>query len=225
MRLFLCLSLLAMSCGQPNAKSSTRSFKEFEGVITYKIYYVNKPDSAGKADTMRVIYSKGNMVREYNPTAKNQLKKEIFFASNNAYYSIITGIDSAYSFDLKDAKLKLIHSDYNATPVNILGRPCERLKFDEVFMGKAKFYVSNIFLYNKDILRVDKKYFSNWHFGNFDKYISEAGCLYLRFESDIQLYSQDELARSIYEAVDIKEQPVDPKVFLIDTSRVKRMKF
>lgn len=197
--------------------------KGFEGIIKYHITYKNNKDSGFYVgDTLLLYYSKGNLIKQFNGKFRLGLKKEIFLSARNEYYMSFGSSDALYSYDLtKEHDTKLDSMNHSSTGVKILGYPCEKIEFHNIRMGPTKYYITTSYWSSKQILPVDRKYFKKWKYGSFDKFIDEAGSLYLQYQIDIQRFGQYSLSTRIYTAFDIKEQALDEKMFTVDATKVK----
>ena len=195
---------------------------EFEGVITYKITYINNRDSSGNSDTMRLYYSKGNLVKQYNSTSSSVLKKELFIGSTNSYYMKFGNSDSLYAYDISKNDRVLVNTNATDNDATILGHDCNRIEFNQLHTGEYNFYIYSSFWYSDKILKVNPEYFKGWNYGGFNKFINKTGVLYLKFQSAIQYYGKTELSTKIFQAVGIEEKKLDPKIFAIDSSVITR---
>jgi len=208
------------------AGGGQRDVKEFEGVITYRIAYRNKDFSSVFGDTMKVYYSKGRLARLYNGRGEKALSKEVvLMASHRCFYGKRMSDTVSVSDITKDGNFELVNTKRTSDDTRILGQVCRRMEIDQVYKGTEKFHLYGIFLYASDVLQVDKRYFKDWNLFQFNRFIDEAGSLYLKFELKILDDKGMEHWATTFTAVEIKEQRVDSSVFYIDTSVTKPMQF
>ena len=216
---FLLLIGIALCCSRCDS-SGNDSVKEFEGVITYRIVHQHDPDSARYGDTVLIYYAKGNIVKQYNSKTIGGIAKEVFLAEKGINYVTRTGTDSVYQFDLRQNPLQLVSTKHELPENRILGHICEKLEMRQLYKGQNTFYVYNSYYYSPGYLPVNTAHFNDWNYGGFKDYINTAGCFYLKSESDIQYYGQQDLVKRIYYAVNVKEKTLDPSIFEVDTSNL-----
>jgi hypothetical protein len=210
-----------IACNQNT--DSKQDKKNFEGVVTYKILYDNNDDTALYGDTMRMYYSNGNFIKEYNGESPKGLKREMFISSINKYYMNIGNSDSFYNYDITKNVNTLVNSKHTQNDTAILGYSCDKVEFTQLHPN-PNFYIYNSYYYSDKVLRIDPKYFEAWNYGSFNKFINEAGSFYLKFQTSIQYYGKKDLVTKIFEAVRIEEKKIDPQIFIIDSSKIERFK-
>jgi len=217
---FLLFFLPVLSCKNATTNQLSNG-KEFEGVITYRITYDGYPEDYSYGDTMRFWYSKGNCIKEYNGKAIHGVRKEIFLIKGNRYFVQMVNGDSLLTTDVTSDKfMSLKDSHHSFTETRILGHTCEQIDQDlEYTKGHLPCFVS--LLYSKEVLPVDKQNFKNVKFSCFDRFIDESGAFYLSYFLRIQDSNKDAPSSYKFTAINIREQPVDPSIFNIDTSRIK----
>ncbi|KAA2243340.1 hypothetical protein F0L74_12610 [Chitinophaga agrisoli] len=194
---------------------------EFEGIITYKIIY--KDYTLGDyGDTLKVFYSKGNMIRAYNTKDPKGLRKEIFLAKGPRYFMNIGPSDTLYSYDITSNNLVLTDTK-KLQSKKILNYTCERFDMYATLTTKsgAPVFTAQSTTFSRDALKVNPLHFKNWRFGNFNIYVEHAGSLPLRSESTTKYSDKTSMGTKIYEAVAIAPQQLDPKMFEIDESMVR----
>ena len=130
--------------------------------------------------------------------------------------------DTLYSFDITENK-NHVHNSSKLLPYpnKILDHPCERMDIFETHKSDVTFYIDQSFIFSRDVLKVNPAYFKNWRFSSFNTYIDEPGVLYLRCETKIRYNENIDFGTKIYEAVEINERVLNPKLFDVDTSIVK----
>ena len=219
------LIFFSLNCGQKVNTNLKKEVGYFEGIITYKILYRNNKDADLYGDTMKVYNSKGNLLKEYNGTSPKGLRQEIFFGSTNKYYMRIGAVDSLYSYDITKNDIVLISEKHLKNDTSILGYACDKIEFNQLHSPSPYFYVYSSYSFSDSVLKVDKKYFKDWTYGSFNKFINEAGSFYLRFQTSTQYYSEKDLVTKIFEVVQIEHKPIDPAMFRIDTTRITKFKY
>lgn len=215
------LFTILSACNSTGQKPVSKNIKEFEGIITYKITYKNNPDSLLYGDTLKVLYSKGNFIKQYNGMSPKGLNRELFLKDNSQYYMQIGASDTLYSFDIRQKNVRLLRSEKSAGIYKILGYDCEQIQFHQVYEGDYPFAIYNSYIYSRNILRINAVWFKDWNYGNFNQFIQESGAFYLRFETGMQHGDQKELVTKIFEAIEIKEQALDSSLFAIDILKIK----
>lgn len=197
----------------------------FEGMITYKISYTSNDNEPSLGDTMKVYYSKGNLLKEYNGKNLKGLKKEIFLGATNEYYMQHVASDTLFSYDISNNTLTLVGSKYAANNAQILGFDCNKVEHVQM-MHPSELYIFffSTYFYSTKALRINKTYFKNWKFGNFNTYTNEAGNFYLKCIGSHFKPGTTELITRTYEAVNIQEKQIDPTMFYVDTLKVKAFK-
>lgn len=123
--------LCGAGCRQPDG---TKDGKEFEGVITYKIFYSEKDDPFIYGDTMRIYYSKGNIARVYNGQGADAIKKEVFLGESRRYLIRLNASDTVLTYDMGDrGNFTLAAMKRSSEDTRILGHTCKKIAFDEVY--------------------------------------------------------------------------------------------
>ncbi len=195
--------------------------KEFEGLVTYRITYDNHPEDNSYGDTLKLWYSKGNLIKNYNGKAEHGIRKEIFLIKGNRYFFQVGNSDTLINADIgSDKYMILVSSQHSITDTRILGHTCEQVD-QELEYNRFKLPVFVSYLYSKDVLPMDPDYFKNRKFSCFDRFIEESGVFFLRYVYKVQYPGRTGPSIFTFTAIDIKEQPVDPTIFNIDTSKVK----
>lgn len=216
---------LFWACQNPSDNQLFKG-KEFEGVITYRITYDNWPEDYSYGDTLKVWYSKGDLIKVYNGKAVKGFRKEIFLLNGNKYFFQVGNSDSLYSIDIgSDKYMKLVDSHHSFTDTRILGHTCEQIDQDLQYAGKNQAPFIFSLLYSKGVLPMDKDHFKDRKLSGFDRFIDESGAFYLRFRYTAQLANRSGLSTYTFTATNIREQPVDPAIFNTDTSKVKPFVF
>src|ERR1700754_4239046 len=96
--------------------------KEFEGLVTYRITYENHPEDISYGDTLKLWYSKGNLIKSYNGKAVHGIRKEIFLIKGNRYFFQVRDSDSLITADIASEKyMTLVSSQHSITDTRILG--------------------------------------------------------------------------------------------------------
>jgi hypothetical protein len=182
--------------------------------------------SAVFGDTMKVYYSKGRLARVYSGSGEEALSKEVVLMASHRFISGMKMSDTVSICDISnDGNFDLVNTKRSSGDTRILGHVCRRMEIDQAYKGREKFHLYGIFLYAGDVLRVDKQYFKDWNLFQFNRFIDEAGSLYLKYELKILDDKGMEHSTTTFTAVDIKAQKVDSSAFYIDTSITKPMQF
>lgn len=221
---YVCYFLLITlsSCSRQLDGHNGNTDKEFEGVITYKISYESFNDSALYGDTLRLYFSKGNWIKKFNGTDPGCLRQEIFLNNGSMVYMNIGKSDTLYSYDISQNKnLTITSTKKNPSANKILNYTCESIEINQVFRSHITFFIDETYVFSKDALKVNPEHFKNWHFGDFNTYINHANALFLRYKTTIRSRDNGLVETKIYEAVDIKEEKLDPKLFEINLANVK----
>lgn len=211
---------LILSCNS----SPTQIEDEFEGMIIYKITYKNSADTLIYGDTLRVTYSKGNLLYEYNSKVPNGLRKMVYLWKKSSLYSYIGDSDTALTSDITSLQgLIRTSSIQSKSEQVILGHKCEEISNISVHLGKDTYYLHEKYLFSRDMLKVNKAYFKNWNHGYFNDFISETGVFYLKYEGEVKYDENVSFGTRIFQAVNVEPKAINPKVFYIDTSKLKEL--
>jgi hypothetical protein len=207
------------------SRPGTHAFqgKEFEGVITYRISYVNCPDNIINGDTLSVFYSKGNLVKLYNGNKPDLPYREVYLLAGNQYYLQIRRSDTISRFDVRQNKnMDLVASSHSLSDTRILGYDCEDIKFQLKYHGNSELHMFNEFLYSTKVLKVNKDYFRDRKYVFFNQYIDESEAFYLKYIFGVQYLGRSGLSTITCTAVKIEELKIDPSVFKVDTTKLKQ---
>jgi len=218
---FVCL----LGC-HPSSNSNYQN-KEFEGIIKYKTKYYSWQDSSKGDfvhDTLTIYYSHGNLAKIHTDAA---MHKEIFLSKGNKYFYIRSNIDTLFWFDITtNPKMELSDMQVKNYDKTILGHKCESVDLLIKHPDKdLPFYTTVSYIFSRNNLRVEKANL-NWNkYAFFDKFIDESGCFYLGYKYAAHSTTGFKVLLSTeYEAISIKEQKVDPKVFELDKFPLKELK-
>ncbi|WP_448703014.1 hypothetical protein ACFGVR_11740 [Mucilaginibacter sp. AW1-3] len=216
--------LLIMLCACNSANKTQQPVKEFEGVITYKTKFTSWKDSdnaAASTDTLRVYYSHGNLAKINSANNPSTLKKEIFLFSERKYYGTRFGTDTLYWANAAPAAdMQLSKMDVAKSEKTILGHQCEDVYLNIKTRHDSLTYLTeNTYTFSRNYLQIDKNHLNWYKVGFFDKFINESGCFYLGFKYVLHYKTSDKiLYTKQYEAIEVKEQKVDPGIFNPDRS-------
>jgi hypothetical protein len=214
--------MLLSACAQKTPGNNKKERNDFEGIVTYKIIEDDFYKNRSYGDTMRLYYSHGNVIKEYNGKLP-VLRKEIFLGSSNKYYMKIGDNDTLYGYDLKQNNSVTTGTSNVDKDTIILGHTCNKIGFD-IHYTNPDLFTYCFFWYSPDVLRIDPQYFKDWKFGNFDQFINQSGCLYLKFQGSIKYLSQNKFVTRTYEAVSIEEKKLDPEIFSIENAPITEYK-
>lgn len=214
------ITLLLVSLAGCKESTRAKDEKEFEGVITYKILYRGKDYSSVYGDTMKVYYSKGNIARVYNSQGADAIRKELFYGESRRYLIQLAASDTVLIYDMADrGNFKVAATKRSSEDTKILGHICKKMEFDEVYHRGGNIKVHIGYLYSPGVLKVNKRHFKDWNFGDFNTYINEAGVFYLKCETSV---GQDTKSNTMtYMAADIQEKKIDSTIFHVDTTITK----
>lgn len=214
------LTTIILSCNStPNQIKG-----EFEGIITYKNTYKNFADSLLYGDTMRVTYSKGNLLYEYNSKVPNGIRKMVYLWEKPSHYTYVGESDTALTYDITSwGGLVRTSSVLSKSREVILGHKCEKLSRVFVHLGKETFYMYEKYVFSKEMFKVNKAYFKNWNHSYFNDFISESGVFYMKYENEIKYGENLSFGTKISQAVSVEQKPISPKVFYVDTSKLKEL--
>lgn len=213
---------LAAACHTPSIRPH-QDGKEFEGVITYAICHPNDPDSALYGDTVKIFYSHGNMIKEYNDTSPTGLKREVFLKKGARYYLNIGGSDTLYDFDITARDLRIKNFQVVDTSITVLGYPCETILYRQSYKDEDGLQINSTYSYSKNALLVNAEDLANWKFGNFDVFVKESGHFYMEYIYEARS-SHGLLTKRIFHAVHVQEQWLDSSLFSIGNKPVKEFK-
>src|SRR5450631_4467761 len=133
--------------------------KEFEGIITYRLTYSEISQNRRSGDTLKVIYSKGNLIKQYNWNNSEATRKEIFLVDGNRFYTLLGRNDTLYSADISNHhSTRLIRSTHSISDTRILGYDCEQI--DQYFESGVEDFKTHIeLLYSNAALKMNTEYF------------------------------------------------------------------
>lgn len=208
------------------AKPKETSQKEFEGVITYhEVEFINYPD--GKSflnDTVQLFYSHGNYVGIHSEkSAKFHVVKDYYLESKPLRLFLYNTSDTLHQLNLNFPVQKLDGFKVKKINDKILSRDCENIEVNVSYPQKdSTTYTDFNFIISRGYLKIDKQHFKNWNLGFFNKIADETGVFYLRLKAvHFDSTHKNALSAKIYDVISVKEQPVDPKIFEIDTTMIK----
>jgi hypothetical protein len=224
------LAIALSSCNFSKGIKDKAPVKEFEGIITYKIEYTSWRDSDQAKpyiDTLKLYYSHGNIMKIRSGNGLMSAKKEIILLQNHQYYFKLVNKDTLFRFDItKSPGMELSEMHVNDYDKQILGHKCERvdLSIKHTRKGPA-FFTENSFIFSRDYLQINRENIDWYKFAFFDKFIDESGCLYLGYKYALHSSIDNKVIESFnYEAISVKEQKIDPKIFEVDNLPLKDFK-
>lgn len=205
-----------------NQKSSVA--KEFEGIITYHEITANYSGEFNLNDTAVLFYSHGNYVGvHFTLSPKFHLFKDYYFQHNALRLFLFNNSDTLHQLDLKNSIEKLDSFKVKKIKEQVLSRKCESIELSTSYAEKdSTTYTDYTFIFSRGYLKVDKEHFKNWNLGFFNKVINESGAFYLKFRAiHYDSSHKNILSTKTYEAISVNAQPIDPRVFAIDTTKIK----
>ncbi len=207
--------------------SSNDQDKEFEGVIKYKTKYWSWQDSSKGyfvQDTLTIYYSHGNVAKVHTNSA---MHKEVFLSNGHKYFYVRSNIDTLFWFDVTNKpKMELSDMQVKKYDQAILGHKCESVDLLIKHPDKnLPFYTTVSYIFSRNYLKVNKALL-NWNkYAFFDKFINESGSLYLGYKYAAHSTTGYKVLLSTeYEAISVKEQKIDSKVFELDKFPLKELK-
>lgn len=209
--LFIVIFLFS-GCRQKHQKNT----KEFEGIITYRItrggiYHVKAPS----ADTMKIYYSHGNMIKLMN--GKIGVKEE-FFLKDKGYYFTDHRSNSLFTSDPTNSGGFILMSVSDARPFHaVLKYPCKVINVSHGYVSKHSYMLYDTYGYSGQAFPIDPEFFKKDRYGDFSRFTDESGAYYLYHRLSIVRPIEGETNYITEEAIDIKPQKIDPKMFDIDT--------
>lgn len=220
------ISTAQLGC-KPPTKPKQASQKEFEGVITYReAEFINYPNSKSfVSDTVQVFYSHGNYVGIHSKQSANfHVVKDYYFHDKALRLYLYNTSDTLHQLNLNSPGEKMEGFKVTKVSGQVLSRDCENIEVNLSYPQKDSTTYSDFnFVFSRGYLTVDKQHFKNWNLGFFNKIIAKSGAYYLK----LQMVHYDSTHKNILSAktkdvISVEEQPVDPKMFEIDTTMIKR---
>ena len=197
--------------------------KEFEGIITYHEIAISSDDIFNEDDTVQLFYAHGNFVGVHSDKLpKYHLVKDYFFANKSLRLLLFNTSDTLYQLGLNLPGQKLEGFTVQKVSDQILSRKCENIAVNISFHGKDSVTYTDLnFTFSREYLKIDKQHFKNWNLGYFNKVVDESGAFYLRFKSiHFDSSHKNILSSKTYDVISVKETPIDPKIFEIDTTKI-----
>jgi len=216
------ISLVQCNATRSSPKSSFKP--EFEGVITYHEIRKSNDGFIDIDDTVQHFYSHGNFVNIHSvKSSPFHIVKDYYLADKALRLNLFNNTDTLYQLRLNSPAAKL--ESFKVAKVNdrILSRDCENIQMEESFPEKdSTTYTITNYTFSRNYIKVDTNHFKGWKLGFFNKIVDESEAYYLRLQSVHYGSShKNVLSTLIYDVISVKEMPIDPKVFEIDTTLVK----
>ncbi|QIL39406.1 hypothetical protein G7074_09030 [Pedobacter sp. HDW13] len=213
-------------CKYGKAHIQKQDIKEFEGIITYHEILKNRDSLLNVDDTVKVFYAHGNYVGVHSEgSEKFHLVKDYYFEDKPLRLLLFNNSDTLYQMSLNFPIEKL--ERFKVTKINnqVLSKQCERIDLNTSYAENDSVTYSDFsFIFSRGYLNVKKEHFKNWNLGYFNKVVNECGTLYLSFKAvHFDSSYKNILSVKTYDIISVKEQPVDPKIFEIDPSKIKSL--
>ncbi|MBL4676347.1 MAG: hypothetical protein JKY70_09115 [Mucilaginibacter sp.] len=199
--------------------------KEFEGIITYHEIFKNIDSSLNVDDTVQVFYSHGNYVGVHSEASQNfHLIKDYYFQKEPLRLLLFNDSDTLHQMNLNFSIERLDSFKVKKIKDKIFSRQCESIDLNTSYTGKDSItYTDFSFIFSRGYLNVDKEHFKNWKLGFFNKVINETGAFYLNLKAiHFDSSHKNILSFKTNEVISVKEQSINPAIFKIDLSKIKR---
>jgi hypothetical protein len=221
--LFITVVIPQFGC-KSDRGSEHKGGKEFEGVITY--HEMDQTiDGMNVDDTVTVYYANGNYAAFHSErSSKFHIVKDYYFSGAYPLRLFVDNTsDTLRSLKLDSSFGKLESFKVKKSGEKILSRGCEvielNIRFDE---NGSISYTDNTIIFSRGYLKINKEHFNNWKLGFFNKMIDESGAYYLKSKSvHFDSSHKNILSSKSYEIISVKEQKVDQKIFVIDSSKIR----
>ncbi|MEO6149831.1 MAG: hypothetical protein ABIN95_01815 [Mucilaginibacter sp.] len=221
--LFLAIaSILQIGCKFGSETKKNTSSKEFEGIITYH-EIVKSSDGINVDDTVQLFYSDGNYVGIHSEkSSKFHLVKDYYLKSKPLRLLLFNNSDTLHQLSLNFPIEKLERFEVKEVKDKILSRKCEMIKVSTSYNERDSTTYSDMsFIFSRGYLKINKQHFKNWNLGFFNKVVGESGVFYLKFKSvHFDSSHKNILSSKTYDVISVKEVPINPKVFEINTAMI-----
>lgn len=213
------------ACTYTNGQKKNAAAKEFEGIITYHEIAKFPDSSLNQDDTVSFLYSKGNYVSIHSAKSpKFHIIKDYYLESEPLRLYLFSNSDTLHQFELSSSIERLESFTVKKMSDKVLSRNCEKLEVNTSYHKQNSItYTDFTFIFSRDYLRVNKEHFKHWKIGFFDKVIDETGAYYLNFKAvHYDSSHKNILSSKTYEVISVQEKPINPMVFKIDSTKIKR---
>jgi hypothetical protein len=217
------ITISLVSCKSAMKPQKKTSVQEFEGAITYHEIFKNSNGFVNLDDTMQLFYSHGNFVSIHSERSPQfHVVKDYYLEGKSLRLWLFNTSDTLFQMDLNFPIEKL--TGFKITKVNdqILSRKCENIEANISYPEKDSTTYTDInFIFSRGYLKIDKQHFKNWNLGFFNKIVDESGAFYLKFKTvHFDSSHKNVLTSKTYDVISVKEGPIDPKIFKIDTTLI-----
>lgn len=174
---------------------------------------------------MQLFYSHGNYVGIHSASSqKFHLAKDYYLKSKPLRLLLFNNSDTLHQLDLNFSIEKLDSFKVNRINDQILSRKCESIDLYTSYSENGnKTYTDFNFVFSRGYLNIDKEHFKNWRLGFFNKVVSESGAFYLKFKAvHFDNSHKNVLSSKTYDVISVKEEPVNSKIFEIDTTLISK---
>ncbi|WP_448697888.1 hypothetical protein ACFGVR_13850 [Mucilaginibacter sp. AW1-3] len=225
--LLLIILIFQLGCKSGRETKEKIDKNEFEGVITY--HEVNKAtDGILKIDdTVQMFYSHGNFVKIHSiKFPEPHIVKDYYLEKHALRLMLFSNSDSLQQINLSFPVQRLDCFKVTKADEQIFSKKCENIELNISYHEKdSTTYTDSQITFSRGYLKVDKNHFKNWNLGFYNKVIDECGCLYLKFKAvHFDSSHKNILWWETLDVISVKEESVDPKVFEIDTTKVRYAK-
>ncbi|MES2268502.1 MAG: hypothetical protein V4520_17185 [Bacteroidota bacterium] len=218
------IAVFSFACNPANSSSTRNATKEFEGVITYHEIIRNSDSTFNSDDTVQLFYSHGNYVGIHSERSPRfHLIKDYYFEKEALRLLLFNNSDTLHRLNLDFPTEKLDLFNIRKIDDKILSHKCEEIKISISYPEKdSTTYSDFTFVFSRGYLNVNKEHFKKWHLGFFNKVIDESGSFYLKWKAvHFDSSHKNILSSKTYDVISVKEQPIDPKIFEIDATKIK----
>ncbi|TSD64611.1 hypothetical protein FFF34_011920 [Inquilinus sp. KBS0705] len=218
------LFMAQMACNLRNEHTKEKAVKEFEGIITYHEISKSSDGFVNIDDTVQLFYSHGNYVGIHSEASSApHLVRDYYLKSQALRLLRFNTSDTLHQLNLNFPIEKLDSFKVKTINEKTLSRKCESIELKTSYPEKdSTTYTDFIFTFSRGYLNIDKDHFKNWNLGFFNKIVNESGAFYLKFKAThFDSTHKKILSSKSYEVISVKEQPIDPKIFEIDTTLIK----
>lgn len=218
------ISISQFGCKSSKETKKKASVKEFEGIITYHEIEKRSDGTINTDDTVQLFYSNGNYVNIHSETSsKFYIVKDYYLENKPLRLFLFNTSDTLFQMNLNFHIEKLEGFKVKKVNDQILSRKCENIEVNISYPEKdSTTYTDFNFIFSRGYLKIDKQHFKNWNLGSFNKVVDESGTLFLKYKIvHFDRSHKNILSSKTYDVISVKEEPIDPKIFEIDTTMIE----
>jgi hypothetical protein len=219
--LFAIISIAQHGCKPAKESNEKLSGKEFEGIITYHEISKSSYGLPDVDDTVQLFYAHGNYVNVHSEKSpKFHIVKDYYLEGGPLRLFVDNISDTLYQLNLNFPIENLEGFKVEKVKDKILSRKCENIEVNISYPYKDSTTYTDInYTFSRGYLQIDKQHFKNWDLGFSNKVIDESGALYLKLKTvHFDSSHKNILSSKSYDVISVKEGPIDPKIFEIDTT-------